>query len=130
MRELVVETRKKEELIDITPLVRRAAAEASPSGSACMVFSPHTTAGITVNEHADPAVADDILAALGRAVPEDKPWRHLEGNSPAHVKASIVGSSVLIGLKDGELTLGTWQGIFLCEFDGPRKRKIWLKILS
>jgi secondary thiamine-phosphate synthase enzyme len=130
MRELAVETHREEELIDITPLVRRAVAEAGCSGSACMVFSAHTTAGITINEHADPSVADDILAALGRAVPEDKPWQHLEGNSPAHVKASIVGSSVLIGLEDGELALGTWQGVFFCEFDGPRTRKIWLKILS
>ena len=130
MRELVVETGRKEELIDITPLVRQAAAEADTSGKACMVFSPHTTAGITINEHADPAVASDLLAALGHAVPEGRPWQHLEGNSPAHVKASIVGSSVVVGLEDGRLVLGTWQGIFLCEFDGPRTRKVWLEILS
>ena len=130
MFELVVETRRKEELLDITPLVQRATAEAGSSGKACMVFSPHTTAGITINEHADPAVAGDFLAALGHVVPEGQPWQHLEGNSPAHVKVSIVGSSVLVGLEDGELTLGTWQGIFFCEFDGPRTRKVWLEILS
>jgi secondary thiamine-phosphate synthase enzyme len=129
MIELAVETRRKEELIDITPLVRRALEERGVSEGACLVYSPHTTAGITVNENADPAVAEDLLAALANVAPENVRWRHSEGNSPAHVKASLVGSSVLVGLDNGRLALGRWQGIFFCEFDGPRTRYVWLRIV-
>jgi secondary thiamine-phosphate synthase enzyme len=129
MIELPVETRRKEELIDITPLVRRAVEAQGVSEGACLVFSPHTTAGVTLNEHADPAVAEDLLAALAGVVPENARWRHLEGNSPAHVKTSLVGSSVLVGVENGRLALGTWQGVFFCEFDGPRARRVWLCIL-
>ena len=130
MHEFVVETGSKEELIDITSLIRRAVQNAEATGGACHVYAPHTTAAITINEHADPSVADDLVTALGRIVPQDGPWRHSEGNSPAHVKASLVGSSVVVGIDDGQLALGTWQGIFLCEFDGPRTRRVWLRILS
>jgi secondary thiamine-phosphate synthase enzyme len=129
MIELPVETHRKEELIDVTSLVRRALEERGVSEGACLVFSPHTTAGVTLNEHADPAVAEDLLAALAGAVPENVRWRHLEGNSPAHVKTSLVGSSVLVGVEGGKLALGTWQGVFFCEFDGPRSRRVWLYVL-
>ncbi|MGB2982567.1 MAG: secondary thiamine-phosphate synthase enzyme YjbQ [Candidatus Bipolaricaulia bacterium] len=130
MHELVVTTQSKEELIDITPLVRRVVEGQEVASGACVVFSPHTTAGITINEHADPAVAEDLQSALSHLVPEDVSWRHLEGNSPAHVKASLIGSSAFVGVENGKLALGTWQGIFLCEFDGPRTRKVWIKTLS
>ncbi len=129
MREITVETHRREELIDITSLVLNVVEEEGSDEGACLVHSSHTTAGITINENADPAVAYDLLAALGRVVPEDVSWRHLEGNSPAHVKASLVGSSVLIGLEEGGLALGTWQGIFFCEFDGPRTRRVRIAIL-
>jgi len=130
MTEFVVETHRKEELIDITPLVRRALEAEEIRAGVCLVYSPHTTAGITINENADPAVAGDLVTALAAVVPENVDWLHAEGNSPAHVKASLVGSSALIGIEDGELALGRWQGIFFCEFDGPRTRRIWLRVLS
>jgi len=128
MRKLTVQTRVTEELIDITSLVERAAVEEGARDGVCLVFSPHTTAGITINESADPAVAEDLCEALGRIVPENVRWKHLEGNSPAHLKASLIGSSVLIGLEEGKLALGTWQGIFFCEFDGPRTRRVWVAV--
>jgi len=96
----------------------------------CLVFCPHTTAGVTVNEAADPDVALDLLTALSRVVEQEGPWRHREGNSPAHVKASLVGSSVLLPICQGMLALGTWQGIFLCEFDGPRAREILVQTVG
>lgn len=128
MLKLVVETHRGEELIDVTSLVRHAVDEEGVSEGLCFVYSPHTTAGITINEHADPAVAGDLLTALARLIPEDGPWRHLEGNAPAHVKTSLIGSSAVVGIEEGRLALGTWQGIFLCEFDGPRTRHVWLRI--
>jgi len=95
----------------------------------CYLFVPHTTAGITVNEHADPSVAADIDGHLERMVPQLGNFRHLEGNAPAHIKTSLVGSSQILPVQDGRLVLGTWQGIFLCEFDGPRQRTVIVKIL-
>lgn len=129
MREIQVRTGARRELVDITTQVAAAARETGGDG-AWLVFVPHTTAGVTINEGADPAVADDILMALEAAVPEDQQWKHAEGNSPAHVLTTLVGSSVLVALEDGELALGTWQAIFLCEFDGPRSRKVWLQKLE
>jgi secondary thiamine-phosphate synthase enzyme len=129
MREIQVRTRARRELMDVTRQVAAAAREAGGDG-AWLVFVPHTTAGVTINEGADPAVADDILMALEAAVPEDQRWKHAEGNSPAHVLSALVGSSVLVAVEDGELALGTWQSIFLCEFDGPRSRRIWLQKLE
>jgi len=128
MLEFVVDTHWREELIDITSLVRRAVDEGDVSDGVCFVYSPHTTAGVTINEHADPAVAEDLLTALDRLMPEGVSWRHLEGNAPAHVKTSLVGSSALVGIEEGRLALGAWQGIFFCEFDGPRTRHVWLRI--
>ncbi len=95
----------------------------------CHLFVPHTTAGITVNEHADPSVVDDIEAQLEAMVPQHRNYHHLEGNAPAHIKASLVGNSLALPVEEGRLTLGTWQGIFLCEFDGPRQRNLLIKVI-
>jgi secondary thiamine-phosphate synthase enzyme len=94
-----------------------------------MVYVPHTTAAVTINESADPSVKDDILMVLNDIVPWKAPYRHAEGNSPAHVKATLVGASELIAVENGRLVLGTWQGIFFCEFDGPRTRKVHVRML-
>src|SRR5688500_15907657 len=126
MREIQVRTRQRRELVDITRQVASAARETGGDG-AWLVFVPHTTAGVTINEGADPAVVDDILMALEAVVPEEQQWKHAEANSPAHVLSTLVGSSAVIAVEDGELALGTWQSIFLCEFDGPRSRKVWLQ---
>jgi len=130
MRSLRVRTQRRTELVEITESVAQALSGTDTGEGACFVYCPHTTAGLLINERADPAVAHDIRGALDRLVPQDGPWTHAEGNSPAHVKASLVGSSVLVPLVDGALQLGTWQGIFLAEFDGPRERVIQLRILS
>ncbi len=123
MRRLVVRTSERRELVDVTERVR---AEISGEDGVWLVYVPHTTAGVTINEGADPAVARDVLAACARLVPDDAGYEHAEGNSPAHVMTSLVGSSALVAVADGELSLGTWQAIFLCEFDGPRSREVWL----
>lgn len=122
MKELSIRTPRKRVLVDMTEQVRRAADE----DGVWMVYVPHTTAGVTINEGADPSVGQDILMALERAVPEDLPYQHAEGNSPAHVMTAMVGSSVLVAVEGGELRLGTWQSVFLCEFDGPRTRRVWI----
>jgi secondary thiamine-phosphate synthase enzyme len=126
MREIAVRTRARRELVDITDRVAEVA-RASGADGLWLVYVPHTTAGVTINEGADPAVATDIVTALENAVPDRQPWKHAEGNSPAHVMSTLVGSSVLVAVEGGELALGTWQSIFLCEFDGPRSRQVWLR---
>ena len=132
MHELTLTTERKTQLIEITEQVREAAGGAE--GSALLVYVPHTTAGVTVNEHADPMVARDFEAALERIVPSDWPWQHVEEgeeNAPTHIRASFMGPSVLVPLRDdGTLALGTWQGIFFCEFDGPRTRSVHLSVLQ
>jgi secondary thiamine-phosphate synthase enzyme len=128
MRELPVRTRAKRELVDITAKVTEATREGGDG--VWLIYVPHTTAGVMVNEGADPSVATDIVMALENAVPEGQSWDHAEGNSPAHVMSTLVGSSILVALEDGELALGTWQSIFFCEFDGPRSRKVWLRKLG
>jgi secondary thiamine-phosphate synthase enzyme len=122
--ELVVSTNARSELVDITGRLRRFVGETGVNEGRLTVFVPHTTAGITINEHADPAVAEDMLDHLESLVPWERGWRHVEGNSAAHIKATLCGSSVVVLLSGGALELGTWQGVFLCEFDGPRKRRI------
>jgi secondary thiamine-phosphate synthase enzyme len=122
-----VRSRKREEFIDLTSEVGRLLSKAGIKDGLCTVFVPHTTAGITINENADPDVKADILGALRKAVPDSLPYSHAEGNSPAHIKASLVGSSVSIIVSDARLQLGTWQGICLCEFDGPRIRRVWVR---
>jgi secondary thiamine-phosphate synthase enzyme len=131
VHELRVTTERQSQLVDITSRVR-AAVEGEP-GAAVLVYVPHTTAGVTVNEHADPAVARDFETALERIVPSDWPWQHVEEgeeNAPTHIRAAFMGPSVLIPLRDdGGLALGTWQGVFLCEFDGPRDRSVYVTVL-
>lgn len=131
MREIRVRTERRSQLVEITRQVREAAA--GEPGSAVLVYVPHTTAGVTINEHADPAVARDLEAALERIVDDGWPWQHVEPgeeNAPTHVRASLMGPSVLVPLReDGTLALGTWQGIFLCEFDGPRARSVYVSVL-
>ena len=125
-----IRTRAKEEFVDLTAEVGRVLAASGVASGVCVVAVPHTTAGITVNENADPDVKADLLMTLRRIVPDTLPYAHAEGNSPAHVKATLVGSSVSLIVEDGRLRLGTWQGIFFCEFDGPRPRKVWVQVFG
>lgn len=131
MKQLTVRTGSRTELVDISRLVARAVEEERWLDGAVLVSSPHTTAGILVNEGADPDVARDILAVLQRlAPPQDPLYRHREGNSDSHAKTALVGTSALVPVAGGRLQLGTWQSIFLAEFDGPRTRTVWLTFLS
>lgn len=126
MNIISVPTHRREELLDITSQVRQTITSAGIQEGICMVYVPHTTAGVTINENADPSVKTDILMALDRMVPASLPYTHAEGNSPAHVKAALMGSSLHIIISNSNLQLGTWQGIFFCEFDGPRNRKVYI----
>ncbi len=130
MRIIEVKTQAGEELVDITARVREEIISSEIKDGICYVYVPHTTAGVTINENADPSVKGDILMTLRKIVPDSLPYRHSEGNSPAHVKACLVGSSIKIIIDEGQLSLGTWQGIFFCEFDGPRSRRIFIKASS
>ena len=125
-----VRTSRKTELIDITRSVREALQKTDVKNGVCMVFVPHTTAAVTINENADPSVRQDILMELNKIVPFEDRYDHTEGNSPAHIKASLLGPSQAIFVESGDLMLGTWQGIFFCEFDGPRNRKIHVKVIA
>ena len=127
---LSVESRQQTELIDITDDVTKAIVGAGFKNGICMVYVPHTTAAVTVNESADPSVKQDILMILNRIVPWEAEYRHMEGNSPAHVKSTLVGESVHVAVRDGRLQLGTWQGIFFCEFDGPRTRRVHMHLIN
>ena len=127
--EIAVATHSKTEFIDMTARIQVVVAREGMASGLCMVYVPHTTAGVTINESADPSVQRDILMVLDRMVPERADYRHLEGNSPAHVKASLMGASVLVAVTSGRLVLGTWQGIFFCEFDGPRSRKVHVRFI-
>jgi secondary thiamine-phosphate synthase enzyme len=118
-----------EGFIDITGQVRRVVAAGNVQNGLCQIFVPHTTAGVTINENADPDVVTDMLSALAKMVP-DLPYLHSEGNSPAHVKSSLVGCSITVPISEGRLCLGTWQGIYFCEFDGPRNRKVWVNLVG
>jgi secondary thiamine-phosphate synthase enzyme len=119
-----LKSREKNQLIDITDQIQKLAREQGQDQAACLVFVPHTTAGVTINENADPDVKRDLIMGLNQLIPDTMDFRHREGNSDAHIKASLIGSSVTIPLKDGRLMLGTWQGIFFAEFDGPRNHSI------
>lgn len=129
MTKLEIKTSSQTEFIDITGKVQKEIQRLGISDGVCYLFVPHTTAGITINENADPSVKADILMELNKLIPKDDLYKHLEGNAPAHVKASIIGSSETVFIEQGELVLGTWQGIFFCEFDGPRTRRVFLKII-
>ncbi|MFX1517674.1 MAG: secondary thiamine-phosphate synthase enzyme YjbQ [Promethearchaeota archaeon] len=129
MQEVHLDTKKRSELVDITQRIRTLIPKEMDTGI-CIVYVPHTTAGITINEGADPNVQDDIIEQLNLIVPWDQSFfRHSEGNSAAHIKASLMGSSVSILIKNGELQLGTWQKVFFAEFDGPRRRKFWFTFI-
>jgi secondary thiamine-phosphate synthase enzyme len=125
-----VRTTRREELVDVTDVVVQAVAESGVSAGVVVVSSPHTTAGILANENADPDVATDLIAGLGRLVPEVAGWRHAEGNSDAHLKTALVGTSVMMPIEGGRLLLGTWQAVYFAEFDGPRSRHLNVSVLS
>ena len=127
---LEVRTTQHVTVVDITGEVRREVRAAGLTDGAVLVYVPHTTAGVTINENADPTVRADLQMALARLVPDELPFRHAEGNSDAHVKASLMGSSVTIPVQHGELLLGTWQGVYFAEFDGPRRRRVVVSVLA
>lgn len=129
MKKIIIQTRSKTDLSDITDEVEKAVRESKIKDGICIIFAPHTTAALTINENADPSVREDILSELNRLVPFNGRYRHMEGNAAAHIKSSIVGCSKSIIVENGRLSLGTWQGIYFCEFDGPRQREIWIKII-
>lgn len=126
---LNIATRARTDFIDITQRVNEAVQDSKITDGVCYVFIPHTTASVTINENADPDVFFDIKKELEKIVPFDDKYKHTEGNSAAHIKASIIGSSESVLVENGKLLLGTWQGIYLCEFDGPRQRKVFVKII-
>jgi secondary thiamine-phosphate synthase enzyme len=130
MNTIEIRTRAREEFVDLTAEVDSVVAASGVASGVCVVAVPHTTAGVTVNENADPDVRADLLMTLRRIVPDDLPYAHAEGNSPAHVKAALIGSSVSLIVEGGRLKLGTWQGVFFCEFDGPRTRQVWVKVIG
>jgi secondary thiamine-phosphate synthase enzyme len=128
LRTLDIRTGGKTELVDLTDLVQEMVRDSGVTEGLCHVFAPHTTAGVTINENADPSVKADILMVLNKVISDKEPYRHAEGNSPAHIKASLMGPHVTVFVSDGRLLLGTWQGIFFCEFDGPRSRRVHVKV--
>jgi secondary thiamine-phosphate synthase enzyme len=130
LKRLEVQTTSRVQLVDITSQVKSFLRSENISSGIITIYVPHTTCGITINENVDPSVREDIISILGRLVPHGADYRHAEGNADAHIKASIIGSSVTVIAESGTLILGTWQGIFLAEFDGPRKRSILIKVIS
>jgi secondary thiamine-phosphate synthase enzyme len=127
---LSVRTTSRVEMVDITGQIQELVRHSGVDEGVCHIFEAHTTAGLTINENADPSVQADILMVLNRIISDQEAYRHLEGNSPAHVKASLMGAQLSVLVNNGRLLLGTWQGIYLCEFDGPRTRKVHLKIMA
>lgn len=130
MHQLNLATSGKEEFLNITGKIQALVRNSGIRSGLAVIFCPHTTCALTINEQADPEVRADILLALRKIVPDNLPYAHGEGNSPAHIKSSLFGSSLTVMVEKGELCLGTWQGIFLCEFDGPRNRKVWVRLLE
>ncbi len=130
MREFSVGSNRRIEMIDITGNVAAAVRESGVDRGIAVVFVPHTTAAVTINENADPDVPADILTKLADLAPERAAWRHVEGNSDAHVKSSLVGASATVIVQGGSLVLGTWQSIFFCEFDGPRDRRVQVTVIK
>ena len=133
MREIVLETERKLQLIEVTDQIRDALGDTN-GATAALVYVPHTTAGVTINEGADPLVAEDLEHALEKVVDDTWEWKHVEDpdgpNAPSHIRASLISPQILVPLNDGKLALGTWQGIFFCEFDGPRERKVYVTALG
>ncbi|MBI2470917.1 MAG: YjbQ family protein [Planctomycetes bacterium] len=130
MHKIQVKTHSKSEFINITPEIHKIVQRLEFREGVCYVYVPHTTAAVTINENADPSVQKDILNELNKIVPWDGHYTHMEGNAAAHIKSTIVGSSVYIPVSDGKLALGTWQGIFFCEFDGPRHREVFVQTIK
>lgn len=129
MTKIKISTKNKEEMQDITDKISEIISQSKVKEGICHIFCPHTTCAVTINENADPSVKRDILSKLKDVISEDFPYQHLEGNSPAHIKSVLTGNSLAIFIENSKLQLGTWQGIFLCEFDGPRTREVWIKIV-
>jgi secondary thiamine-phosphate synthase enzyme len=129
LKEITIQTNTQTHILDITTQVQNVVGESGIAEGLCCVFIPHTTAGVTINENADPSVKQDMIKELNKVIPFNNSYSHLEGNSAAHIKASMIGSSVNVPVKNNHLLLGTWQGICFCEFDGPRTRKYFVKIV-
>ena len=130
LQTLTVRTSSRNEFLDLTREIQAAVLESGVREGLCHLFVPHTTAALTINENADPSVKSDILMVLNKIISDQEPYRHLEGNSPAHIKASLMGPQLTLMVSSGRLVLGTWQGIYLCEFDGPRSRRLHLKVVA
>ncbi len=130
MEKISIKTAKRIDLIDITGQIQNTVSKSKVKDGICFVFCPHTTAGLTINENADPQVKRDIINTLDKLVPENAGYAHSEGNADSHIKSSLFGSSLTIFIEDGQLAFGTWQGIYFCEGDGPRSREVWIKILT
>ena len=130
MERISVRTRQRTDFVNIDDLVQRVISQSGVKNGICQLFVPHTTAGITINENADPDVVTDITGALDKLVPWSAGYAHAEGNSAAHIKSSMMGFSQMVPIRDGSLAFGTWQSLYFCEFDGPRNREVWVQIIS
>lgn len=130
MERFNIKTSQRMEMIDITHHVLKAVSDSKVTDGICSIFVPHTTSAVTINENADPSVPEDIVMQLSKVIPHNDSYRHSEGNSDAHIKASLMGSSKTIIVESGRLVLGTWQSVFFCEFDGPRTRKFYVKVIK
>ncbi len=130
LEKLEIKTHKQVELIDITRQIKAIVGRAGVKNGVCVVFVPHTTAGITINENADPNVVRDIVDSINKIVPFDGEYRHIEGNSPGHIKSSLFSASLTVIIEKNALLLGTWQVVYFCEFDGPRTRKVFVKVIE
>jgi len=130
MDKLNIRTTKRTELVDITDEIQNIVNKSKIKEGVCFIFCPHTTAGLTINENADPSVRKDITAALSKLIPENAGYSHSEGNADSHIKSSLFGSSLVVFIEDGQLAFGTWQGIYFCESDGPRSRQVWIKLVQ
>ncbi len=130
IEKLEIKTHKKVDLIDITSQIKKVIVKSGVQEGICIIFVPHTTAGVTINENADPDVIRDIIESINKIVPFDATYKHSEGNSPAHIKSSLFSPDRTVIIENGALSLGIWQGIYFCEFDGPRNRKLFVKVLG
>ena len=129
MKTLRIKTARRTQFVDVTRAVESVIRDSGISGGICYVYVPHTTAGVAINEHADPDVARDVEGIFDRLIPHEGPYRHAEGNTDSHMKAILTGTGQTVLVANGKLALGTWQGIFLCEFDGPRERTVFVKVV-
>jgi len=130
MEKVTIRTSQRIELVDVTDEIQNIVTRSKIKDGICFIFCPHTTAGLTINENADPQVKRDIINTLNKLVPENAGYSHSEGNADSHIKSSLFGSTLTIFIEDGQLAFGTWQGIYFCEGDGPRSREVWVKIVG